>query len=129
MVGMSLFGPSGERGAAVTAGVVELAQQHATLVFTATRAVKAFEHPADVRVTLHLTTVGGKRNLGTGAKQLLDLFNRVKLGLIHVDHYFWVISPTSNSPQIMASGSFLIGQGWGTQCQVLMAKIVRWYPS
>jgi hypothetical protein len=111
MVGMSLFGPSGERGAAVAAGVVELAQQHATLVFTATRAVKAFEHPADVRVTLHLTTVGGKCNLGTGAKQVFDLFNRVKLGLIHVDHYFWVISPTSNSPQIMASGSFLIGQG------------------
>jgi hypothetical protein len=119
MVGLSLFGPSGERGAAVAAGVVELAQQHATLVFTATRAVKAFEHPAEVRVALHLITVGGKCNLGTGAKQVLDFFNRAKLGLIHVDHYFlddqpylkfaanygfrliphWVIPPISTEPK------------------------------
>lgn len=39
-------------------------------------AVKAFEHPADVRVTLHVAAVGRKRDFGAGGEKLLDLFNR-----------------------------------------------------
>jgi hypothetical protein len=29
---------------------------------------------------------------------LLDLFNRAKLGFIHVDHHFWMINPPASSP-------------------------------
>ena len=87
---MPLFDQTGDLGAAVAAGVLEVAQQNATAVFTATRVVKAFEHPADMRVPLHVACVGRKSNFGTAVKKLLDLFNRAKLGLIHVDHHFWI---------------------------------------
>jgi hypothetical protein len=71
--------------------------------------VKAFEHPADVCVALQVAAVGCKRDFGTGVQEYLDLFDHAKLGLIHVDHHFWMISPASNSPQTAASGSFLLG--------------------
>jgi hypothetical protein len=78
--------------------VLEVAQQHATLAFVAPGVVKAFEHPADVRVTLHVAAVGCKRDFGAGGEKLLDLFNRAKLGFIHVDHHFWMINPPASSP-------------------------------
>ena len=71
--------------------------------------VKALEHPADVGVTLHVVAVSSKCDFGAGAEELLDLFNRAQLGLVHVDHHLGMINPLANSPQIMASGSFLRG--------------------
>jgi plasmid stability protein len=53
--------------------------------------------------------VGRKSNFGTAVKKLLDLFNRAELGFIHVDHHFWMINQPASSPQIAASGSFLLG--------------------
>ena len=90
---------------------MQVAPQHATVMPIAAGVVKALEHAADVRVTFHIAAVGRKRDFGTGIKKLIDLFNRAQLGLIHVDHHFQMINPLSNSPQMTASGSFLIGQG------------------
>lgn len=86
-----------------------LAQQYATLMPAAAGVVKALEHAADMCVTFHVATVGRKRDFGTGREKLLNLFNRAQLGLIHVDHHFWMIIPLTNSPQITVSGSFLVG--------------------
>ena len=49
---------SGHLGAAVAAGVLQVAQQHATVMFAAPMVVKALKHPADVCLTLRLVTVG-----------------------------------------------------------------------
>jgi hypothetical protein len=127
-VGVPLFDQPGELGAAVAAGVLEVAQQHATVVFTATRVVKAFEHPADVRVTLHVAAVGRKRDFGAAVKKLLDLFNRAKPRLIHVDHHFWMINPLTNSPQIVASGSFLLGNTGQPSGSCLIGQGLCTYP-
>ena len=107
-VGVPLFDQSGDLGAAVAAGVLQVTQQHATVMPAAPGVVKALEHPADVGVSLHVVAVGRKRNVCTGGKKLLDLFYRAQLGLIHVDHHFWMINLLSDSPQITASGSFPI---------------------
>ena len=98
-------GASVNLGAAVAAGVLQVAQQHTTVMLAAPGVVKAFEYTADVCITLQIATVGRKRNFGTRREKLLDLFNRAQLGLIHVDHHFWMINPLTNSPQITASGS------------------------
>jgi hypothetical protein len=63
-------------GAAVTAGVLQVAQQYATVMPAAAGVVKALEYAADVGVTFNVAAVGRERNVGTGVKKLLDLFNR-----------------------------------------------------
>lgn len=50
------------------------------------------------RIRLHVAAVGCKRDFGAAVKKLRDLFNRAKLGLIHVDHHFWMINPPASSP-------------------------------
>lgn len=50
-------------GAAVPAGVLDVAQQHATVMPAAPGVVK---HAVNVRVPLHLTASGYKRDIGTG---------------------------------------------------------------
>jgi hypothetical protein len=98
-----------ELGAAVVAGVLQVAQQDTTIMLVAPGVVKAFEYAADVGVALYVAAVGCKCDFGTGGQELFDLFNRAKLGLIHVDHHLWMINPLAKSPQITASGSSLVG--------------------
>ena len=61
------FDQAGDLGAAVAAGVLQVAQQHATVVFVAPGVVKALEYPADVGVALQVALVGCKCHLCTGS--------------------------------------------------------------
>jgi hypothetical protein len=79
-VGVPLFDQLGDLSATEAAGVLEIAQLHTTVMFVAPKMNKAF-----------------------------DLFNRAKLGLVQVDHHFWMINPLANSPQNTASGLFSLG--------------------
>jgi hypothetical protein len=77
----------GDLGTNVAAGVLQVAQQYATVTPAAAGVVKALEYAADVGVTFNVAAVGRERDFGTSVKKLLDFFNRAKLGLIHVDHH------------------------------------------
>ena len=65
-VAVPLSHQSCDLGAAVTAGVLQVAQQYATVMPAAAGVVKALEYAADVGVTFNVAAVGRERDFGTG---------------------------------------------------------------
>ncbi len=45
--------------------------------------------------------MGRKRDIGTGNKKFLDLLNRAKLGLIHIDHH-----PGDDEPTLQFTSNY-----------------------